>query len=122
MDGIRLKPCPFCGGEAKVEYAGDRAYIQCNPCGACTMLCETVIWAAKKWNYRKGHKTFREYFEENFPLDKFPQFSKSARDNDAICVKVLFGDDAVSVPCCEMNCTDCWDMEMQSTDLTHGER
>lgn len=90
------------------------------PCGACTTLCETVIWAAKNWNYRKWHKTFREYFDENFPLDKFPQFSESARDSGAICVRVLFGDDAV--PCKNMECADCWDMEMQNADLTHGER
>lgn len=122
MSEIRLKPCPFCGGEAKVEYVGNKVYIRCKPCGARTVLCDTVRWAAKCWNYRKGHKTFREYFDENFPLDKFPQFSESARNTGAICVKVLFGDDAVAVPCCEMTCAECWDMEMQNADLTHGER
>ena len=118
MNEIKLKPCPFCGGEAKVEYAGNNAYIRCVPCGARSVVCNTVRWAVKNWNYRKGHKTFREYFDENFPLDKFPQFSESARDSGAICVRFLFGDDAV--PCKNMECADCWDMEMKNADLTHA--
>ena len=48
MDEIKLKPCPFCGGEAKAEFA--KAYflkkemhnrfvfVGCPQCGAATAL------------------------------------------------------------------------------------
>ncbi len=122
MNEIKLKPCPFCGGVAKVEYAGSRVYICCKPCGARTMLCDTVIWAAKCWNYRKGHKTFREYFEENFPFDKFPKL-KEEELHSMLCVKDVFCCEQMPKQCSELkNCIDCWDMEMQNADLTHGER
>ncbi len=126
MNEIKLKPCPFCGGVAKVEYAGNRVYICCKPCGSRTILCGTVIWAAKCWNYRKGHKTFREHFEENFPFDKFQDGLKENL-HLKFCVEDLYGADLMPKPCetyakCSSKCVDCWDMEMKNADLTHGER
>lgn len=120
MSEIRLKRCPFCGDEAEVKHDNGSFYVQCTHCKAKSIRGDTDVCVASLWNYRKGKKTFREYFDENFSLDKFPQFSESARDSGAICVRVLFGDDAV--PCKNMECADCWDMEMQNADLTHGER
>lgn len=31
--GMNLKPCPFCGEEEKLEYAGDGDFIICKNCG-----------------------------------------------------------------------------------------
>ena len=41
-----LKPCPFCGGEAKLKHGyrrkgekfGNKAYVQCKKCGCKTLL------------------------------------------------------------------------------------
>lgn len=52
-----LKPCPFCGGRAKV-YKGHSLYadkiptcIFCTKCGAQTLLCR-LEQAPKLWNTR----------------------------------------------------------------------
>ena len=42
MSGIKLKPCPFCGGEAEAVYAPNdinRWGVQCKSCG-CTVEVE----------------------------------------------------------------------------------
>lgn len=47
-----LKPCPFCGGEAKrnddMQRWGD---VYCNGCG-CNMLTGNMKSAIKAWNTR----------------------------------------------------------------------
>ena len=56
MSEIKLKPCPFCGGEAKMKitkYGG--SYVMCNKC-----YCRTtdggygVVQAM--WNRRTGNE------------------------------------------------------------------
>lgn len=54
-----LKPCPFCGGEARlalVSYpGGDRYRVHCTDCGATTW--PRIIdgkAAIRAWNRRKG--------------------------------------------------------------------
>ena len=59
---IELKPCPFCGGEAKmrIETAFGRSSvtIECENCGArCGYVNESVAYcatdkAAENWNRR----------------------------------------------------------------------
>lgn len=61
MSGIKLKPCPFCGGEAEAVYAPNdinRWGVQCKSCG-CTVEVEewkgvedTKENAIKAWNRR----------------------------------------------------------------------
>ena len=34
MSEIKLKPCPFCGGEAKFENMGEFVVTKCEDCGA----------------------------------------------------------------------------------------
>ena len=50
-----LKPCPFCGGEAREEEADDGGkFIECSTCSACTALhydrAENLVSA---WNRRR---------------------------------------------------------------------
>lgn len=86
---IKLKPCPFCGGNAKlVRYSRssegepsvilDSWYVKCNTCGVETRIYESKIYqaddgnivvksngaeaAALAWNRREG--------EESKPLQK----------------------------------------------------
>lgn len=48
-----LKPCPFCGGNAKMcdNGIGD-SYVCCTCCGATSsdIDCESDAHAAKRWN------------------------------------------------------------------------
>ena len=49
----KLKPCPFCGGEAAVSYSIVKKYfITCLKCYASTKLKDTEGLAIKAWNRR----------------------------------------------------------------------
>lgn len=57
----KLKPCPFCGGEAKLElttqyYTGEpemeNAFIRCMKCGVWTDEYEYATEAVAAWNTR----------------------------------------------------------------------
>lgn len=51
----KLKPCPFCGGEAETDYAWhDRNYpgVHCNDCGAYVFDYDSEEKAVEKWNKR----------------------------------------------------------------------
>lgn len=60
MSSPKLLPCPFCGGEARVEVVeGMRAHywVQCRRCSAVGGAdSATEEQAAKLWNARKGVK------------------------------------------------------------------
>lgn len=62
MDEIKLKPCPFCGGDAEMQqgkYQGLRTfYVSCLGCGARTDLEYAEEFAADPWNERVS------YFEQ----------------------------------------------------------
>ena len=55
---IKLKPCPFCGGEPAVRYESFRPFyynwvVRCTNCGARTENhFEAVNKAVKAWNTR----------------------------------------------------------------------
>lgn len=78
MSDTKLKPCPFCGGEAIVyednEY--DKYSIGCKNCCDCEPITK---WTRKKeaialWNTRKPMERIVERLEEAFTV-KFT-FSK----------------------------------------------
>lgn len=52
----RLKPCPFCGGEAERShiYTKNQSYpiVRCKQCDAMTKLCKTGEEAIAVWNRR----------------------------------------------------------------------
>ena len=53
MDSEALKPCPFCGGEAKYYYYTPRDHnIECESCSNGTCLHETKAEAVTAWNTR----------------------------------------------------------------------
>lgn len=52
-----LKPCPFCGGEAKIKrYDSYWAYVECSNSKClvvpCTVFCRNREQAIKIWNTR----------------------------------------------------------------------
>lgn len=67
---IKLKPCPFCGGEAALTESPDdfSCQVRCTKCGAETREIENIVslWshfiayylnaieAAEAWNKRAG--------------------------------------------------------------------
>ena len=67
MNGIKLKPCPFCGGEGKVAYEDWVWCIRCENCFARSegwssgnaskedlyyTIQESVLAAVNAWNRR----------------------------------------------------------------------
>lgn len=51
-----LKPCPFCGGEAKFEvYGGTSCAVVCESChcGTATVCLNDGMQAVKAWNRRE---------------------------------------------------------------------
>ena len=48
----KLKPCPFCGGTAKIAKGKIEFWAYCPHCGAQTELYETDQEAALAWNDR----------------------------------------------------------------------
>lgn len=49
-----LKPCPFCGGEAKLLHVGAGRIVKCGSCGASTSFAAEN--PAKEWNRRAGRE------------------------------------------------------------------
>ena len=111
MSEIKLKPCPFCGGEAKIISGYGKYAITCKGCDAMSPNTYTEIDAAKAWNKRYGRQTYREYFEEQFPRDAFPD-----ADTHTIIRRVrvctIFGDKYAAPDCAEICCRDHWNREM----------
>ena len=56
MTSEKLKPCPFCGGKAKIKFGSDifgfeKYYGWCN-CGTITKRCNKKEEAIAAWNWR----------------------------------------------------------------------
>lgn len=59
MDKIKLKPCPFCGGEAKLQRCNNSILIGCynSQCRTNTFAYgENRLQAVKTWNNRVPEK------------------------------------------------------------------
>lgn len=52
MKMAELKPCPFCGGKAQINYAGADMLILCSKCLVRTESYHTKAEAVEAWNRR----------------------------------------------------------------------
>ncbi len=55
MNEVKLKPCPFCGGEAILRQLGRTkltCVVECQRCKATTGFTENPNFAVKAWNTR----------------------------------------------------------------------
>lgn len=70
MSDERLKPCPFCGGEAKVahEYTEEwkLEYVMCFRCGCSTPSAISEDTVIQIWNTRKPMERIVEKLEGKF--------------------------------------------------------
>ena len=49
---VGLKPCPFCGGEAKLDKDVDKFLVTCKSCGCGTVIVSDEKLAVLFWNKR----------------------------------------------------------------------
>jgi Lar family restriction alleviation protein len=61
---MKLKPCPFCGGEAIMGNAYDVYWITCKHCKASSMSFHTSKQAIEAWNRREPIDKIVEQLEE----------------------------------------------------------
>lgn len=62
-----LRPCPFCGGEARFEtYGGTACAVVCQSChcGTPTMSLDDGMAAVNRWNLR-AERTCRYVYDES---------------------------------------------------------
>lgn len=89
MMSNKLKPCPFCGGEAIIDsFVGVGWIVICNKCDASIGYKETEQEAIDAWN-RRVEPTFtpdelgaiRRMFDESYPRSrKLPEIEQSIID------------------------------------------
>ena len=56
-----LKPCPFCGGEAKAGRAGGLCWVECSMCGAEAGFTPRPGPSARVWNNRADDQDAARY-------------------------------------------------------------
>lgn len=72
---MKLKPCPFCGGEAELwdNKLTHRLYgVICKKCDCMTPCFESEVEAIEAWNRRKPIDKIVEQLEESKAKDGLP--------------------------------------------------
>lgn len=98
---VNLDPCPFCGGQAILERAGNRRQSTLYACQICGCRLETAEeWGhGRRWNDRVANaQARREALKEagwgvNTALRKKPQWDE-ARLAAVAAISALLGDAA----------------------------
>ena len=55
MQEIKIKPCPFCGGDAELQSADFKGavwFVVCHKCEIKTFFFSSPAKAARRWNRR----------------------------------------------------------------------
>ena len=94
MSDERIKPCPFCGGEA--EMMGYKRYwVACMECGAERAGAhETKAEAIKTWNTRKPMERIVERLEERYndiPIQYETSYEEGLGDGIDYAISLLKG-------------------------------
>ena len=92
---LKLRECPFCGGEAVLEHfksrKGYEATIQCN--GQCVLYMSTITHDTEKeaieavttaWNTRSHdelNKVYCKRYKQNHP-DKIKEYKRDGKARD----------------------------------------
>ena len=66
MSDVKLKPCPFCGGEAKLHHNSltDKFKVWCSECDCRTDVYSDKEEVVKCWNTRKPMERIVDRLEE----------------------------------------------------------
>lgn len=58
MEMEKLKPCPFCGGKARINLFLGNYCVTCDECAGAIFPCKGMKRkeAVKQWNRRKKHE------------------------------------------------------------------
>lgn len=73
MSEVELKPCPFCGGNAKIIQTTEsypNYVVQCSFCGISTISCPNPKGLAEFWNKRS-----ERHGKWGNPKAKFPYYN-----------------------------------------------
>lgn len=82
--GEGLEPCPFCDGEAQIEWSFPGGpYVLCNDCGAATFYGKSIGEAIAAWNTRATTTPAAEQVELwreilTFDCTRFPAMEAKA--------------------------------------------
>lgn len=80
-DELKLKPCPFCGGEAFVHMLGNEIakgyYIACDECGAKTIVFGYEAEAIEEWN-RRAERTVKVIHKQETHIVTPPKSTTTA--------------------------------------------
>lgn len=85
MSEVKLLPCPFCGGEARISVDTDaisdskgRTWaftVVCESCCATSGLCYSTDMAVDAWNTRKPMNDIVEQLEEERSIFNNPDWN-----------------------------------------------
>ena len=92
MSEIKLKPCPFCGGEAKLYSGIGYAVVGCKKedCqgSACCYKYNSKKEAIEHWNTRKPMERIVERVEE--ARQKYQRLLKEQGEKEDEAINILF--------------------------------